>query len=778
MFGKSILDNKTKYGKITPSVCCENKSWYWGNYMRQKIVRQGDVIVRKQDKVMEWYLIQEGRAAQRFGLNQMILERNSIIGILESDWFICDYVALEDTKLIILDQMDADGLGQLLKEHENFRAVFLRAAIEQKYQAIRLYEALREKCALLHGYSMNAYHDYCSICHDELVPEKPFLRMEAFEPVAMTHKVENWEIKSAYHMRKQYLKEFLMLMIRDDAMCVGAIMEAGAQVRRTSLGIAAMDAYLQLNRDIFWSESHNDLFHLYFDLAIAMSAQQKSIDGIRGKMEEGYQVMKKLGIYTEEELKSCRDTYENYDFSMASKGLINVAQEDSLTIILNYAKLDEKEALSIKNLFKQYKAMKDPYATDDVSRRLRRQFDQFFYKVYEKVFFEAVDSYEPLSPIIQMFLNFGFMDGDLMGSEYTRALQNLTDHMSLFHSNHVYTIFEWLEAIYFGEKQPSRNEFDLDYDGYLQELQRNGEISESKMLSFQNDTNQMVRFEIRNLFHSGHRTTFGKITTFFPVLRKDEMINDVQRMAVTADRLDAAINQIREIDYSLLYRPVSFSDPKHGMPQEWIQKEIMPDIILMPDAGSKAMMWQENCGRRADTPARFIFPIFTAVDLDQMMLETMGRYRWEICRRIQGAYWNDIRTPSLTSEYCDYVQFCSKNSELSAEQKEKVKATLKSAKNNYKEVFVRDYVNWIRYESQGSFRLNKVARGILVQYCPFPKEIRESLKQNPVFQKIFEKHELQNTKTLRKLEIQYEKYEEAGGEITQELQDNLRFYQF
>ena len=115
---------------------------------------------------------------------------------------------------------------------------------------------------------------------------------------------------------------------------------------------------------------------------------------------------------------------------------------------------------------------------------------------------------------------------------------------------------------------------------------------------------------------------------------------------------------------------------------------------------------------------------------------------------------------------------------MSAEQKEKVKATLKSAKNNYKEVFVRDYVNWIRYESQGSFRLNKVARGILVQYCPFPKEIRESLKQNPVFQKIFEKHELQNTKTLRKLEIQYEKYEEAGGEITQELQDNLRFYQF
>ena len=39
--------------------------------------------------------------------------------------------------------------------------------------------------------------------------------------------------------------------------------------------------------------------------------------------------------------------------------------------------------------------------------------------------------------------------------------------------------------------------------------------------------------------------------------------------------------------------------------------------------------------------------------------------------------WNDITEPSLTSEYCDYIQFYRKNHDLSAEAKEKIKNALK-----------------------------------------------------------------------------------------------------
>ena len=91
-------------------------------------------------------------------------------------------------------------------------------------------------------------------------------------------------------------------------------------------------------------------------------------------------------------------------------------------------------------------------------------------------------------------------------------------------------------------------------------------------------------------------------------------------------------------------------------------------------------------------------------------------------------------------------------------------------------MFVKDYEGWIKFESKGSFRLNKVARQILVTYCPFTKPIREELKANPMYQNAIQRYELQNAKKAQRIAGVYDKYQKAGGKITKELQDNLDFY--
>lgn len=53
----------------------------------------------------------------------------------------------------------------------------------------------------------------------------------------------------------------------------------------------------------------------------------------------------------------------------------------------------------------------------------------------------------------------------------------------------------------------------------------------------------------------------------------------------------------------------------------------------MPNAGTKAMMWQETAGGRRDTSGKILFPVMTAGNLDELMLETAGRFRWEMCRK-------------------------------------------------------------------------------------------------------------------------------------------------
>ena len=76
-----------------------------------------------------------------------------------------------------------------------------------------------------------------------------------------------------------------------------------------------------------------------------------------------------------------------------------------------------------------------------------------------------------------MFLNFGIMDVSFVGEERAKELNNLAAHLDICHSEHIYTIYEWLKCIYKGEKESSKNEFDMDYVAYLADLRKNGKIT-------------------------------------------------------------------------------------------------------------------------------------------------------------------------------------------------------------------------------------------------------------------------------------------------------------
>jgi hypothetical protein len=738
-------------------------------------VKQGEMIAKRQDKVMEWYLIQEGSVAQRIASEEIILERNSVVGILANEWFLCDYEAVEDTTLIVIPCKNADELQTILAEHPDFRAVFLRAALEQKFKVLRLYSELQGRTGLLHSFAESAYNDYKAMCQELFIEEQPFPRMESFEPLSMTHKAERWEIDSGDSLMRKHLKEYLVLMIKDEALCVGAIMETAAQVRRVTQGIGEMENYLQYNKDVLWSKSGNDLFHLFFDLAVQQAKRKKDIKTIQKEMERGYGVMQKLEVFDVETLAACHNKFKNYDFESASKGRLNVATEDCVRVILDYAGYDADGIQETKDLLTEFWKLPDRQSTDSDVFQMRKKICRMFYDVYEKAFFRSVDEGGNVSPILMMFFNYGFLDGQMLEEETINALYNLTENLKMFRADNIFTMYEWLLAIYRGEKEPSQNEFDMDFNGYLLEERKNGNMTVKQVEECKTNTRMKVHFEIENMFQSAHRITYGRVSTFVPVLCQDDFIQGVERMALTAEKLMQAVNAVREVDYSVLFREVMYSDAEHGIPQEWIMKEVLPDMILMPCCGTKGSMWQETSGVKTDTPARFMFPMFFGGDLDELMVELMGRYRWEICRRVQGVYWNDIRERSLTAEYCDYLQFYRKNNELSGEVKEKIKKTLQRSRNSYREVFVKDYQNWMKYEAKGSFRLNKVARNILIQYCAFSKPIRQNLKSNPVYQNAFTKLDNDNKRKESRLTSMYEKYEAAGGIVGPDLKENLRF---
>lgn len=755
-------------------------------------IQAKEVIAKRKDSVREWYLIQEGTVIQKFDFAEVALGKNAIIGILASDYFPCDYIAQTDVTLAVFSCNNYEDLKRILGNQAKLRSIFLKTAIEQRHQMLCLYADLQLKTRQFHAFVESVYNEYKNACGQLKLEEQPFTRMEHFEPLNMKHKAENWEINNSISLVKNYMLEYIRLMEKDDSLCIGAIMEASAQMRRVTQGIGEMEAYLLYNKDILLAESENDIFHLFFDLAMRAGAKQFDIENIKKAIDLMVEFIGKMKFYDEKMVAYRIGEYKNYDFDgtslseFATVGLDDGQQEyaeepreavDYLAHILTYAGKNEEEIEEVRKKIESYRDLPDMFSTDNEAYMIRKQLIPIFYDAYTRIFMRIVKEGEEPTPIVKMFLNFGFMDPQLAGEENVNTLYDLTNHLEQCNSEHVYTIFSWLKAVYNGEKEPSKNEFDLDYPAYIADQRKSGAIRPNEVADLLKNQEEKLKFEIKNMFTSGNRITYGKITTFCPILGEYDLINSIDKMLVTTEKLDEALNQIRKVDFSVFFREDIFSDPAKDINRETIMKEILPDIILMPNVGTKAMMWQETAGVKRATPGRFLFPIFTAADIDEMMVETVGRFRWEICRKEQGIHWNDIREKSLTSEYCDYIQFYRKNHELSADAKEKIKSQLTRARNNYREVFVKDYVNFTKYESKGSFRLNRIARDILVRYCPFTKDIRAGLKENPMYTSSMSRYEIETAKKMQRIVGVYEKYKKAGGVITQELRDNLLFYQ-
>lgn len=754
-------------------------------------VKANQLIAKKRDKVKEWYLVQDGTVIQKFDFAEAVLGKNAIIGILASDSFPCDYIAQTDVTLAVFKCENYEDLKRILSNQEKLRSIFLKTALEQRHQMFCLYAELQVKTRQFHSFLESIYHEYQNLCAQLKLDEIHFNRMEQFIPLDMKHKADTWEINSSISLMKTYMVEYIRLMEKDDSLCIGSIMEASAQMRRVTQGIGEMIAYLLYNKDILMSESENDIFHLYFDLAVRAGAAKCDLEPIKKQANLIIEFVKKLKCYDTKLITYRTNQYMSYDFDGKGALVDGLESEeatpyevvkpaeviDHLGHILAFAGKSEAEIEKIRTNVEEFRDLPDIFSTENEAYQIRRKIISVFYDIYYSVFTQAIKDERAITPSVKMFLNFGFLDAKLAGEENVNALYDLTEHLDMCNSEHVYTIYNWLKAVYEGKKEPSKNEFDMDWPAYVADLRRTGAVSQNDVQGLLVNRNAKLKFEIQNMFTVGNRITYGKITTFCPLLGGHDLINSVDKMLVTVEKLEDTLNEVRKVDYSVFYREGIFSDPERDINREMIKKEVLPDIILMPNAGTKAAMWQETAGAKRDTKARFLFPIFTAADLEEMMLETVGRFRWEICRKEQGVHWNDIREKSLTSEYCDFIQFYRKNNELSPEAKEKMKNALTRARNSYREVFVKDYVNWMKYESKGSYRLNKVARDILLRYCPFTKEIRTELKTNPMYTNGISRFDIENARKVQRVMGVYEKYKKAGGEITPELRDNLLFYQ-
>lgn len=758
--------------------------------MTTKEIPQGQVIFEGGQKLDALYLIARGTVSVSHPAGRHVLHSGDVIGLCELD---CDETYMEYTveeKVSAIVYPYKNGmLSQLFEMNSDTMRYFRSSAFRQLNAVMGQYKLLKVESISLYDYVSSSYEDYVKMCEGyHTSPGQP-AGFEELGSLSMEEDVPSW-LSGYYSTLEQMLAIWDSNKTDNDFVC-GFLTRASQDTHNLVLLCSQMQEYKKDICKLLMNENGLDLL----ELLMALYGKAASKDGLedsrvmslrrnvndilmqlenQGLGEDELYLKRKALVEKQFQEIQNRCTQAQSEAGEQADALLSEELSDSLDKILSYAECDQELEASFRKNIEKYKQTVNKNGTEDDIRVLRQHITKEFYQVYIAAFMKSLKDVQ-IPTVVKMLFNFGYVDEELAGNKNALYMYQLTDQLPTSPEEGVYSFYEWLLAVYEGRKEPSRNEFDLDYTAYLHEEKRMGRISQEEESKLLHDNSSKVMYELQNVFPLVNKMSFGRISTFCPVFSEHNVMKDLETTLVSKDKILQIINSIRSKDFGAYYRETLFTKPEQGVNKEFINVEVLPDFILTPNVGTRGVMWQEIEGKRRTTPARMMSSIFQMEDLALIMIRLTGEFRWEMCKRMQGARWNDVSERSLTSEYFDYIQFYRKNQDLSSDAKDKIRTDMGRAKNSFKEMFIMDYIMWILYESNGAPRLNKVARGILFNYCAFSADIREKLKANPMYRDIVERYDVHMGQKRHRMDNLCQKLTVLGKGIPEEIEKEKEF---
>jgi hypothetical protein len=743
-------------------------------------------------------MIVKGRVMMQNSGAKIIMSSGSFVGIqdLYVGKYQNTYSACDDVMLYVFPVNRVEELDTILSFNKDYHGFMVASLYKIIYELDQVYQGLLKICPELHQFITGTYNDLLASATQRGYKIKSSERMASLR--MPEHSLEHLEDRIDYYCECRnvpmdavkifysYGNTITLYQIEEQVDIVNQLTEAIRQLAAEFISIA----------NCLVDDTEQCLFHLITRLskltdnisgmelldimdniiekvnkaenfAEKMLGSEYTVD--REKMEEGYHLLL-TGNMTNSVNEGPINKYSNEE----AKNALSECK-DAYTKILDYAGIDSVRALEMKSVMADFVHMRDKHSTEDFARSVRRKIAENHYIVYKEAFLRAYAEKEQ-PRIIEMFLKYGFADDSLLTNEQMLSLYFLRVENNQEEHCRVYDIVSWLTMIYEGKKEPSKNEFDMEYPEMVAGLKRQGKLNEKEAISWLSDTARKLEYEIQNMFRYNNRTTSGQISSFVPIMYGDQYPENIEKILNSSAKVNAAVEKLMKIDYSVFDREVLYVNKEKNIAKEYIIKRVYPDFILMPTVGTNGVMWQEISGKKRDTAGRLLLPVFTDMDINNILVKILGRFRWELCRTIEGPAWNDITSKSLTSEYADYLQFYRKNKELSEEKKEKIKQQIQKGRNNSREIFVLDFENWINYESKGAVKLNKIVREIMATYCPFGKELRDQLKNQPVFEEATARYFREKLKKIREIEGRYRMLQKDSIELTPELVETLEYY--
>ena len=758
----------------------------------------GTVIFNEEEQTGMMYMVLKGKVSLCSKGFASTGGPGSVLGFeqLEQDNASYTLKAIEDSSVYAISAESDKGLIALLGANKDYNGITVYSHVRLFNELVKQYKLLSDYTGKIYTDIKDKYTSYMTIakangCRTNLLPE-----ISQLEPCPYEVEVDNVKVELLAEYAKIPYEAIKAFYSPSTKLAAGSIREMAGLESRMIRACAEMSDYLA---DIVMLMAGAPDYSLYRSLlCLVMDMRKKGADvtevmnmvnlcrtylkNVKALIGTG---TSREWLVEEAELENMYKTVEEGgDFRTlddeAGAAVDSAIAEtvtslqDSYHQIAEFAKYPEAETTEFENILKQFEALADRESTDDEIRKLRKSMADHFYAMYYKAYMETT-KVARIPKAVELFLDYGYVSERLIREDQLIELLSIR-RPTEYSPCRVFTMREWLNAIYTGEKEPSRNDMGQDYPEVLREMKKAGQINADKEKELLEDGAKKVEFEIKNVLVPACRVVNGQLSIFTPILHAEMFIGEIEKAYCSAVKINESFDYLTGIDFSVFYREALYVDTKAGIEREYEMKNVYPIFIQYPTVGQNVIMWQEITGRKRDTEGRFFAPAFAFVGMNDMMIKSFGQFRWALCKTIQGTNWNNIQVRSLTSEYSDYIQFYKKNHDLSDERKEKIKLQIQRGRNNLREVFTQDYEAWMKSEVNGSIKLNKIVREMLATYCPFAAAVKAPLIRQPIYEEAFARNTRERNKKVHELELRYKALEAKGISVPEPLTDTLEFY--
>ena len=761
-------------------------------------VKKNEVIFKQGDAVTQVGIVLSGKVLMQNEWMRLVRSQGAFIALndIPQENYGATYTAMEDSVIYALPVAGEDSLHNIVARNVDYRAIMISSQFKYITSLARIRQDLYNRVYRLYQFAQESYRQYCNLCQAMGVQAIALQEMEEIQPYdkmldenedRLTYYEEAAKIPLA--VNKQYFSY-------SEDMVIYQVTEIIHMVDSFYGDCNAMIDYIKELLDLVGMRSNHNLFEYTCVQGTEMRRKGDVPREMKGLLTN---ILKEVQFQHGELQKQCQNIPE-IDFSLMEKRIEDVVSKEmtesekksqeekdaamkrdvlslknSMNQVIEYAAMDEETAQKLRTNVDYLVKAPDRLSIEDDVKKAKKTITPIVFQLYFDCYLKARQGLTVMPKAVELFLNFGMLDERLLEQEHLEFLCSIESEENEGPCN-VFTMVEWLNMIHDGKREPSKSEFDEDYFENLRSLKKMGDITEAEQKALTNDMVKRVEYEVMNMQKSNSRTLYGQPTTYMPILYKEAIFGNLDKILVTKKMINQSVQKLMQVDYSVFYREVLYTNTALKINHESTMQNIYPDIILFPLYGINAAMWQEVGGKNKATPGRFAFPILSNTNVDDMMVKMFGRFRWELCRCIQGMQWNDVKVKSLTSEYMDYIQFYRKNRELSDEAREKVKLQIQKARNNSREIFLIDYEFWVKSESNGSMKMNKVAREILATYCPFEKKLREKLGVKRPYEVAMARHGRNCQKKKQEFDLRIRAIQKESSDVPEEIMTTYKFY--